>query len=326
VDENPQDLDRLIQEVLTEYGGIADAKIIANRVRKLNYGLPAEDEFSVICSWLGRCEVLHKLDQLQSPISSKTTYQVPDILAKFSIGGPYLVEVKSKNSQTLSFKPDYYSRLLNYAELLGIPLLIAWKYHSIWTLFDIRHLQKARVNFNIKFDEAMRQNLMGVIVGDVAYKLAPGAGVHLKLSKEKLIESTKVNQTEFTETWQMRVSDIYFTVSNRNKTKKLHPETIQMLITSELEKNETHFESYILQSFEAGLDGFEFAHRGLVRLLNWEGKSADAGGWRALLHASEITKNISHFGTALNRALKENVVSHILNQQPADKPDFIDKY
>tara|TARA_E500000318_G_scaffold111102_1_gene128489 strand:- start:327 stop:527 length:201 start_codon:yes stop_codon:yes gene_type:complete len=46
------DADRLIQEVLAELGWEADPKKIADRVRRLDIGLPVEDEFIAICSWM----------------------------------------------------------------------------------------------------------------------------------------------------------------------------------------------------------------------------------------------------------------------------------
>ena len=188
--EPPNDIERLIQDVLAELGFDADPAEVARRVRRLNYGLPAEDEFSVICAWLGRVSLLHKLDQQQTPIASKAEFQVPDILVSFESAGPVLVEIKVCNDRTLSFKPDYHTRLTQYASLLGLPLLIAWKFHSLWTLFDARHLTLARKNFNITHNEAMRQNLLGALAGDVAFKLAEGSGVHLDLAKEELIETS----------------------------------------------------------------------------------------------------------------------------------------
>ena len=77
----PQDGERLIQSVLAELGWDADASTVGTRVRRLNVGLPREDEFSVVCGWLGNCLLLHKLDQHQLPISSRTEFQVPDLLA-----------------------------------------------------------------------------------------------------------------------------------------------------------------------------------------------------------------------------------------------------
>ena len=69
------DSDRLIQEVLAELGWDEDPKKIANKVKRLDQGLPAEDEFTAICSWLGKARLLHKLDQHQAPVSSRDLYQ-----------------------------------------------------------------------------------------------------------------------------------------------------------------------------------------------------------------------------------------------------------
>ena len=113
---------------------------------------------------------------------------MPDLLAQFENTGPLLIEVKSKTKQTLSFTPDYLERLHAYAALVKMPLLIAWKHHSIWVLFEARHLARARKNFNIRLRDAMRENLLGVLAGDVAYKIAPGAGVRFRCKKEELLQ------------------------------------------------------------------------------------------------------------------------------------------
>ena len=92
---DPEDVARLIQDILSELGHGADPTTVAARVRALDRGLPAEDEFSVICSWLGKTRLIHKLDQLQTPPTSRDIYQVPDLLAVFDAGGPFLIEVKA---------------------------------------------------------------------------------------------------------------------------------------------------------------------------------------------------------------------------------------
>ncbi|WP_223871785.1 hypothetical protein [Candidatus Dactylopiibacterium carminicum] len=184
----PPDLPRLIQDALAELGYDADAATVAERVRRLDIGLPVEDEFSVVCAWLGKCQLLHKLDQHQVPIASKQEFQVPDLLAKFSTQSskfPVLIEVKSKNDKVLSFKPDYLKRLQNYADLVGMPLLVAWKFHSIWMLFEARHMKKADKNFNITLNTASQENLLGALAGDVAYKIGAGAGIHLRFRKDE---------------------------------------------------------------------------------------------------------------------------------------------
>jgi hypothetical protein len=107
-------LPRLIYEALEETKWRAGAQTLAARVERLHLGLPAEDEFSVLLAWLGRCRLVHKLDQLQTPPKSEEYYQVPDLLAVFEHAGrtlPVLIEVKSKVDDKLSWRTDYYERL-----------------------------------------------------------------------------------------------------------------------------------------------------------------------------------------------------------------------
>lgn len=96
------------------------------------------------------------------PIASKEEFQVPDLLAKFSTQttkSPVLIEVKSKKDKLLSLKPEYMRRLKNYADLIGMPLLVAWKFHSLWMLFEVGHMKMADKNFNVTLETAMRENL-----------------------------------------------------------------------------------------------------------------------------------------------------------------------
>lgn len=319
----PPDLHRLIYEVLAGLGEQGDAAAIAKAVRRLDHGLPAEDEFSVVCAWLGRCELIHKLDQQQTPPASRDRFQVPDLLAKFESGGPVLVEVKVCNDLTLSFKPDYHRRLTAYAELLGLPLLIAWKHQTVWMLFEYRHVELAKVNHNIRIDTAIRQNLMGILAGDVSYSAQPGAGIHFNLAKEKLISSETEDATT-TETWQMRVKEINFTKGG-GEPAKFQNEVGQLFTTLELEAEERHSPDTILNSFvvqeEAGL---QLAHRALVALLEWESGAGDRASWRSLLGSGEIVRSITDFQAALSAGIKEGVIRYVFHQQPADMPDFVD--
>jgi len=81
----------------------------------------------------------------------------------------------------LSWKPEYLSRLKKYAAELNLPLLIAWKWETagIWVLFEIKHLQFARTNYNISFGKAATENLLSRLAGDFAVSFAPNVGFHL---------------------------------------------------------------------------------------------------------------------------------------------------
>ncbi len=319
----PEDLERLIQDALVDLGAEADAAALARKVALLNLGLPGEDEFSVICAWLGRCRLVHKLDQLQTPSASWDQYQVPDLLADFTPHGAMLIEVKANKKDKLSFTADYHRRLTAYAALLDRPLLIAWKWQTMWVLFDIRQMKLAKTNFNITFGEALRHNLLGALVGDVAFKLAPGAGVRLTVAKETLISTTQEDGQAYTEEWQMRVSAVDFMKGGGAIAPDLHAETIQILAAAHLDPDERHFDDRIEWEFSAGEQASHFAHMALIGVLAWERRAPEPGDWRALLRTPQVTQTIENFPLALNRALAEGVVSHIFHQQPIEVPDFM---
>ena len=93
------DGDRLIQEVLTELGWDAEARKIAENVRRLDLGLPSKDQFIAICSWLGKALLVHKLDQQQAPLKSREAYQVADLLAQFDTPVHYLLRSSLSRSK-----------------------------------------------------------------------------------------------------------------------------------------------------------------------------------------------------------------------------------
>lgn len=319
---DPNDISRLIQEILAELGHNADPAEIARRVRGLDRGLPAEDEFSVLCGWLGRTRLIHKLDQQQVPVASRDVYQAPDLLAVFEASGPVLIEIKVCRDLTMSFRPDYLKKLTEYAQLLNLPLLIAWKFHNVWSLFDSRILRLAKTNFNISHNDAMRQNLIGVLAGDVAYSLGPGSGIHLDCAKEELT-STQDSPDGKIEQWKMRISGVHFTDGVGRRRDDLHPETKQLFAGCDLESREIHAPESIRMSFVAGENQMQFAHAALVHLLASERSTGEEQNWRHLLRVPEVVKSIKDFSGALDRALSEGVVHHILHIQPHDWPDFV---
>lgn len=184
--DKPSDLERLIHESLEQLGWSADATSIADRVNRLNIGLPLEDEFSIICGWLGQCNLVHKLDQQQYPTASKDTFQVPDLLANLNVRGAgnisVLIEVKSFNKNVLSLRPDYVSKLRAYGQLLGLPVLVAWRRYGVWSLVDLDVFTKLNKNFNINFNDAMRNSLMSKFLGDFSYTPQVNSGVHISFN------------------------------------------------------------------------------------------------------------------------------------------------
>lgn len=118
--EAPDDLDRLIQEALVQLGCDADPTRLAHKVKLLNLGLPAEDEFSVICAWLGQCRLIHKLDQLQAPAASNKTLQVPDLMAQLGRGERGRVRTRLRSGEADSLPPHGSQDLRRLAPVFGV--------------------------------------------------------------------------------------------------------------------------------------------------------------------------------------------------------------
>src|SRR4029078_1707173 len=145
-----------------------DADAVLVRLEHLRRALAPEHEFSLILSWLGQCRLVHRMVQEQLPLNSTETLRVPDLVAAFEYKDklvPVLIEVKSTapadpmtlNEGVLHFKPHY----LRYAELMRLPLLIAWRHRVIWTMFDARCAELGPTNLKIGFCTAMKENLLG---------------------------------------------------------------------------------------------------------------------------------------------------------------------
>ena len=320
----PDDLEQLIHEALEQLGWGAEAGQIAARIWRLNVGLPREDEFSVVCGWLGCCDVIHKLDQKQTPEKSTEIYQVPDLLAIFNVKGkqvPVLIEVKSKKDNTLSFRPDYMERLRQYANVLSLPILIAWKWQSLWILFELKYMKKAKKNYNIRFGEAIKENLLGVLAGDFSYSLYPKAGLHFGIKKEELISTEETGDGK-TEQWKTVIEDVYFTNGDGQVVHQLPSQVQQLFVTWDLEESEEHTDTHITMSHVVPESSMLFAHMALVRLLNWQAPTDQDIHWRTMLHGSNIVKGIENFRAAIQEAMEHKIVRTVINQVPRTEPVF----
>ena len=313
------DRSRVLHEAL-EQSGWENPEEVIQRVKRLDLGLPAEDEFAVICSWLGKCSLVHKLDQQQIPKSSRETYQVPDLLAVFNTeNNQYrvLIEVKTKQEKNLTLRAKDREKLLKYGEMLGLPVLFAWKYHGLWMLFDISLFQRFNKNYRIDFFTAISNSLMSLLAGDMNYQLGDGVGLYLKFKKDEMHECDGN-----VETWKARIENVYLRDSNGDKQYKFSPKTLSILNTCEIEENTEVDDEYISQSFVVRPDIGNMAHRAIEKLL----KMADADTnihWRSLLVDESPLHSIANFQSALDEALKQKFVKYILLQHPQEYPAFI---
>jgi len=228
-------------EALSRLGfAVGRPEDVASILSRLDAGLPHEDEFIAIVSWLGRCPLVHRLDQQQG-MASREVFKIPDLMALFRSGDdvkPFLIEVKTTNRDSLKWSTTYHTKLTRYAKSLDIPLLLAWKYRpmGMWTLCDITHL-KPGVRF--EFTEAMRQNLMGVLAGDIQIVLKPGLGIHFVTEPIRFLGDGPAyadNGLLMPGNWEFRIVDAYFTNGKGERLDKIQKGLWPVLLaTSDLE-------------------------------------------------------------------------------------------
>lgn len=153
-------------------------------LQNVEFGLSAEHECAAILAWLGNCTLVHGLGQRVHTSATRTEVQVPDLVALFEKHGKAftsLVEVKSTNDLHLRWTKDYSRKLQAYAQVVGLPLLLAWRCRTLgeWVLLD--PLAEGLVEgAKISIERAMMYNLMGVVAGDFRVEPQPGVGLNFR--------------------------------------------------------------------------------------------------------------------------------------------------
>ncbi len=170
----------VVQDVARELGkGASDAEVVgavSERVKTLEAGLAPEKEFISAVNWLGRVSAITRIDQTPIPASrpEAATMKLPDILCVAVVDDrqvPLLIEVKRSESE-LVWSEKYLSGLRAFSSALNMPLLVAWKYHHIWSLVEVRHFEKKVEAYHLTFERAMKENLMSKIFGDALVMLS----------------------------------------------------------------------------------------------------------------------------------------------------------
>lgn len=320
---------RLIFEAIQQLGWDADVSSVIDRVKRLDLGIPAEDEISFILSWLGRCIIVHKLAQEQYPPDSTDKFQVPDLFACFIKDDariPVLIEVKSSNRKKLSWKESYFNKLKNYSALMGLPVLVAWKFYRIWSLVHIDCFAKARTNYHLTFEEAMKHNLLSHLAGDFAYKMKPNVGLHFHLKKEELVSSDQKTPSYREEKWKIRIEKASFLNSEGKEHSTLQPGLWPLFISAEPVSVERFENDIIHQSFVISEEsGMHFAHSALPILLTFFMDTEEKIHWRKHLNEHKFPVDFKTFYDAASAGLKENIVRYVIHQEPFKTPKFLEQ-
>ncbi len=188
-------------DVWRESGGKqVDASRVMEKVQQLRRGIPAEDEFVAMCLWSNQCKLVHKLEPPKGSVP--TGYRVPDFLCVFEHRGqaiPVLVEVKSTEKDTLKLGRTYVNEFKTYAELLGIPLLIAIRHTKIdeglWVVAELDQLRTERGSYRAYLPKAMEYDLTSLLMGNFSLLIREGTALCMTISKNTVHTDGSFNGT-----------------------------------------------------------------------------------------------------------------------------------
>ena len=308
-----------------------DPESLVERIKRLEIGLPGEDEFSMILCWLGKCQLVHKLNQHQNPPSSKSYYRVPDLMVVFDYNNhkiAVLIEVKTTKPNKLSWTSEYFEGLQQYGQQLGLPVLVAWKCRQLglWTLFELRHFHRPRQNFKLTFETAMKQNLMGLLAGDFSVRLKSGVGLHFKMHKEAKLSEER-DGSALQEMWRLRIEDAYFTNSDSDRIKQLGPGLWPLFLSAPFQDQTKIEETHIHQSFIIPPDEpIQYAQRALAILLEFSKEDEHPLNWREILLNHRIPVECVTLRKAAEKGIPRRMVRYVFDQVPVTRPDFLGEH
>lgn len=312
----------IIREALAHLGLPSHGEAIADQVMRLEKGLVAEDELSLLFCWLGRCKLIHKLDQLVAPPASRSIYQVPDLLAVFEYDGkeiPVLIEVKTCSSSSLSWRPDYITRLRRYSGRIGLPLLVACKWKESpfqWTLSEIDCFQRrGATNYKLSMEEAVISNLMFVFAGNFALVFNEGITWHAKAKRLTPSKPIPDKKKSFSMTVRFEKGD-YYTDAKGNRLNMPDSQLWTFFMGEPgpfSEKGDS-----IEIPFVNPKDTFQSADRVFEQIISPHEKNVY---WRELLRNYEIPNDASSLRKAAES--RPDIVEKVLATKPKRKPHFL---
>ncbi len=322
----------MISQVCSLLGWGENPKEIVNKVNQLLRGLPKEDEFIALSTWMRKCSLIHKLDQEQFPSLSRDDYQVPDLFAIYDFNGrnvPVLIEVKKTSDIKLRpFSNAYYSRLANYAGLMDLPLLIAWYIErpNIWCLFELERMTRRRTAFHIDFQTATNNNLLGVLADDVILTLKKGVQLLFKIRKDPktvIRDSANGKVKKFT-----GITEEIVWVNPQGQQIDCSPnlrnflELVFRMVDND--QTDSEDETHITITFYTTNEENLFAHQ-LLRVMAFgspilEGKRPS---WLEVIRNNGFRMDYPSVREAASEGVKSGIVKWIVQQNPAILPEFL---
>lgn len=324
---------KLIWDAWAKLGFNTNPKELVEKVNQLKRGLPKEDEFAALSMWMGRCTLIHKMEQKQYPKLSKQEYQVPDLFACYKYNGEdvaVLIEVKSTKERKLRFTNVDYNRRMKYSQLTGLPLLIAWhlKGWDLWCLFELSKMRKKVSAFHIDFETAIKEDLMGILLNNIIFIIKKGTKLEMQYEIEKGTEvRDEIGQTlkKFTGVFK----NIEFVSANGQKIPPDSPLSellylIFLFVDNDVSDREDS--NYVIQTFYTTEDQTIFGYQILgVASFGIEAIKNSQLNWLDVIKNESFKISYEDIRNAAKDGVHKGIVKYVIRNLPKPIPQFLER-
>lgn len=312
-----------------------DRSTLDSKVKELELGLTPEEEFLTISAWMNTytwmctCLFIHKLEQEMYPFSTREEYTVPDYLAVYKYKEqlfPVLIEVKATyDAEELEFTASYYERLRNYSQLINLPLLIAWKYKDmgLWLLFELEQMQKKVSAFHINIEDAAKNDLTGILLGNIHIVVKQGTRLVMKIEKtrEEILDSSEEGNRH---TFIGIIRDSYW-VNSEGVRISSDPDNFLLFFSHCVEENTLEFDGNMatLNFFtpeDCGVIGYKL----LATALKFPKLEEETQiNWMGIVRDQSWPTSYADIVKSAKAGMRTGLIQHIFYIMPAKLPDFL---
>jgi Holliday junction resolvase len=297
-----------------------DPADLIDKIKRVHKGLSAEHEFAAIAAWLGKCSLLTALDDV---LHSSGKYRVPDFLVIANHEGSdksFLVEVKSTDNEVLDWSAKYLDSLRTFADVMKLPLLVAWKRGKLWTLTDISHFSLNVSAYRLSFETAMKNSLMGVLFGNAWIKFSPEFRLEVKMMVQGDVDVTAELLPEGTYEFRIEDAGIWGNKGRLNISDAQNLWWFLVTAASEYKSDVVH--GVAIQQYMAESDSMFNLSDVLLAQVLWTVDEEASIDWLATIRKG-LPAAPADLHSVLKNAIDAGAVNYVFHQVPQALPEFL---
>jgi len=297
-----------------------DPATLAQRLQGIHNGWNAEHEFGAIASWLGHCKLVTHPDEVYS---SNGSLRVPDFLIVSQVKDrevPFLVEVKTTEDDRLVWSAKYRDSLKKFADMLGMPVLVAWKRYGLWSLCDLSEFHLAETAYHLTWEAAMKNNLMTALCGNVF--ITVNEGFRFELTYELLDEAAGSADLLPEGQYAAQIVEAGLFTPKGKISGQLSSELFPLFLTKAAEPITRREGKLLHHIFPVEAEGMFNLSDLLFTHLTWNKEEPSDLNWIVEIRKG-LPANERDLHTVLREAIDVQAVRYVLSQQPERIPPFL---